>query len=194
MLRKFFAEALGTCLLLFGVGTATLTFGFHARQPTISIAASIVTIALAFGLMLLVLAYAIGPISGCHINPAVTLGMLLTRRMPPREAGEFRVAQFAGGIIGSLLLWAVAAQIPGYSTSRQGLGINGWGVGGTALSQVWLFIVPPLAGAAVAAGLHYVLNTDAAEASAAQDAQLRVPRTGSRPARAPPTLRAEGAW
>jgi aquaporin Z len=250
MLRKLFAEAFGTFFLIFfGVGTATLTFGFRPSGSTISISAGIVATALAFGLALLVLVYAIGPISGCHVNPAVTLGVLLTRRISPRDAVGYWIAQFAGGIVGALLLWAVLSQSPLYSRSSQGLGINGWGVnsavrigmggaflteiiltatfvwvillvtgkvrnqtttglaigltltvanligisidgtsvnparslgpalivGGTALNQVWLFIVAPLVGAVVAAGLHYVLNTDAAEAAAALDARPQVP-------------------
>jgi aquaporin Z len=271
MLRKLFAEALGTCFLVFfGVGTATLTFGFHPSQPTITIAAGIVATALAFGLALLMLAYAIGPISGCHVNPAVTLGVLLTRRISPRDAVGYWIAQFAGGITGALLLWAVFSQSPLYSRSTQGLGINGWGadsslhigmggaflaeviltavfvfvillvtgktrnpataglaigltltvvhligisidgtsvnparslgpaliVGGTALGQVWLFIVAPLIGAVVAAGLHYALGSAeaeaaATEAAAAQDAQSQVPepRRAAQPVAEEPRVR-----
>lgn len=248
--RKLFAEGLGTCLLVFfGVGTATLTFGFHPSEPTITIAAGIVATALAFGLVLLALVYTIGPISGCHVNPAVTLGALLARRMSPKEAVGYWIVQFAGGIIGSLLLWAVFAQSPLYSRSTTGLGINGWGadssvhigmggaflaeviltavfvfvillvtaktanaavagltigltltvvhlvgistdgtsvnparslgpaliVGGTALSQVWLFIVAPLVGAVVAAVIHYVLAAESARHAAGSDAPSRVP-------------------
>lgn len=84
-------------------------------------------IALAFGLILTVLAYAIGPISGCHINPAVTLGMALAGRIPARRAVFYIVAQIVGAIIGTALVLAVANSRPGYTQAANGLGTNGWG-------------------------------------------------------------------
>jgi aquaporin Z len=228
--RKLIAETLGTALLVFfGVGVATLTFGF--RFYGLSPAAGDVATALAFGVVLLALAHALGPVSGCHVNPAVTLGVLLSRRMTLAEAITYWCGQFAGGILGALLLWAVVARVPDYSRSQVGLGANGWGadsllhisfggaflvevvltavfvfvilavtgrdgnavtaglvigltltvihligipltgtsvnparslgpaliLGGTALSQVWLFIVAPLIGGVLAAGINYVL-------------------------------------
>jgi aquaporin Z len=228
MLRRFAAELLGTGLLVFfGVGVATLNFGFKFFGT--SVAAGVVATALAFGLVLLALAYVLGPISGCHVNPAVTLGVLLSRRIPLAEAVGYWVAQFAGGILGALLLWGLFSTSPLYHRRVTGLGANGWGplsaihigvggaflaevvltglfvfvilgvtskigntatagmviglsltvvhligipitgtsvnparslgpaliVGGTALSQVWLFIVAPLVGGALAAGLHW---------------------------------------
>jgi aquaporin Z len=230
MVRNYVAELLGTAVLVFfGVGVATLMFGFGFDGR--SLAAGVVATALAFGLVLLALCYAIGPLTGCHVNPAVTLGMLLAGRIPLKDAVGYWVAQFIGGILGALLLWGMFSTSPLYSTSRTGLGADGWGsasdihiglggaflaevilttmfvfvilavtgkkgnattaglviglaltvahligipitgtsvnparslgpaliVGGTALSQVWLFIVAPLVGGAVAAGLHYVV-------------------------------------
>ena len=224
MLRRFAAELLGTGLLVFfGVGVATLNFGFKFFGT--SVAAGV----LAFGLVLLALAYVLGPITGCHVNPAVTLGVLLSRRIALAEAVGYWVAQFAGGILGALLLWGLFSTSPLYHRQVTGLGANGWGplsdihigaggaflaevvltslfvfvilgvtskigntatagmviglsltvvhligipitgtsvnparslgpaliVGGTALSQVWLFIVAPLVGGALAAGLHW---------------------------------------
>ena len=116
--RRYAAELIGTALLvLVGVGVAVLAPGAGALG-----------IALAFGLALTVLAYTIGPISGCHINPAVTLGMALAGRIPARRAGYYIVAQIIGGIIGAALVLAVANNRPGYTQAANGLGTNGWGL------------------------------------------------------------------
>jgi aquaporin Z len=126
MFRKLIAEFLGTGLLLFfGVGVTTLMFGFKFDGG--SLAAGVVATALAFGLVLLALAYAIGPLTGCHVNPAVTVGALLSGRLPVRDAIGYWIAQFAGGILGALLLWGMFNTSPLYSTSKTGPGTNGWG-------------------------------------------------------------------
>src|ERR1700739_4587537 len=109
--RKLTAEFLGTAILVFfGVGTATLTLGFKLDGG--SVGAGVLATALAFGLVLLALVYAIGPISGCHVTPAVTIGFVASRRMPIREAIGYWVAQFAGGIAGAAALWAVFTGSP----------------------------------------------------------------------------------
>src|ERR1700689_2289766 len=230
MVRKLAAELLGTALLVyFAVGVATLSFGFGTTGT--SFAAGVVATALAFGLVLLALAYVLGPISGCHVNPAVTLGALLARRLPATEAIGYWIAQFVGGILGALVLWATFSSSPLYSRTKTGLGADGWGsashihigaggaflaevvltalfvfvilgvtsetanaatagvvigltltvvhligipitgtsvnparslgpaliVGGLALHQVWLFIIAPLVGGAVALGVPLLL-------------------------------------
>src|SRR6058998_695514 len=95
--RKLVAEAVGTALLVFfAVGVATLSFGFGFTGSSTS--AGVVATALAFGLVLLTMAYALGPISGCHVNPAVTMGFLVSKRMELREAIGYMVAQVAGAI------------------------------------------------------------------------------------------------
>lgn len=222
--RKLAAEVLGTAVLVIvAVGTATLSFGFKLFGSSTS--AGVVTTAMAFGLVLLGLAYTLGPISGCHVNPAVTLGFLASGRMAVKEAIGYWIAQFVGGIVGALVLWGMFSGSPDYSRSGVGLGADGWGdasmihinatgafvtevvltfvfvlvvlgatsrlaspgfgglaiglalaavhlvgipitgtsvnparslgpalvVGGTALRQVWLFIVAPLVGGAIAA-------------------------------------------
>ncbi|GAA3196998.1 MULTISPECIES: MIP family channel protein [Streptomyces] len=115
--RTLLSEFLGTLLLVFfGVGAVVLageyigTFG----------------IALSFGFVMLAMAYAIGPISGSHINPAVTMGMLLARRITLRTAVEYWIAQVVGAIVGAAVLFLIAKQIPGLRTSES-FGSNGWG-------------------------------------------------------------------
>jgi aquaporin Z len=154
-IRQWAIEALGTALLVFfAVGVATESFGFGATG--VSHSAGIVATALAFGLVLLVLAYALGPISGCNINPAVTLGFLVSGRMKLRTAVGYWIAQFVGAVIGALVLWAMFSQSPGYNKSHNGLGTNGWGsasqvhinAGGAFLAEViltFLFVFVVLA-------------------------------------------------
>jgi len=196
-MRKYVAEALGTFVLVFGgVGSAVLG-GPHI---------GIVGVSFAFGLSLLAMVYTIGPISGCHINPAVTLGVLLARKMDLKDAAIYVFAQVAGAIVASgLILFIANSTAVGYIAAARGLGANGFGlrspggysmaacflaeviltmflvltlihlvgipitntsvnparsigpaifVGGWALQQLWLFIVAPLVGAAVAAGFY----------------------------------------
>jgi aquaporin Z len=124
--KKLAAELVGTAILVFfACGVATLMFGFKFAGG--SMAAGIVATALAFGLVLAGLAYAIGPISGCHVNPAVTLGALIAKRLTIIEAVGYWVVQFIGGILGALLLWAVFAGSPSYSRTVTGLGADGYG-------------------------------------------------------------------
>ncbi len=124
--RKLVAEFLGTMMLVvFAVGVATLSFGFKFAGASTS--AGVVTTAFAFGLVLLALVYAIGPISGCHLNPTVTIGFVASGRMTISEAIGYWIAQFAGGIVGAVVLWAIFEGSPQYSRSTTGLGADGWG-------------------------------------------------------------------
>ncbi len=232
--RKLIAEFIGTAILVFvAVGTATLSFGFKLFGTSYS--AGVVTTALAFGLVLMALVYAIGPISGCHVNPAVSLGFVVSGRMQVQEALGYWIAQVAGGIAGAYSLWAVFNGSPIYSKHVQGLGADGYGsaskihlaagsafaveailtfifvmvilfatskvareamaglaigvtlvfvhlvgialtgtgvnparsigpalvVGGTALSQLWLFIVAPLVGGFIAAMVYGLMTRNA---------------------------------
>jgi aquaporin Z len=236
--RSLLAEGLGTALLVFfGVGTATLTFGFKTTGA--SVAAGVVATALAFGLVLLVLVYGIGPVSGCHVNPAVTIGFLAARRISLADAAGYWAAQFVGGIAGAALLYGLFHLAAAYNGSV-GLGANGFdkasliGVnaggaflaevvltflfvfvilavtrrasnatvaglviglslalvhvmgipidgtsvnparslasaifaGGTALSQVWVFIIAPLVGGAISAVLYLFLFPEGEEEAA----------------------------
>lgn len=117
--RRYGAELVGTFVLVFGgVGAAVLA-GDRIGAPGI---------ALAFGFSLLVMVYAIGPISGCHVNPAVTLGFLLVGRMKPRHALGYVVAQVAGAILAAAVVLLIARALPGgYSAADRGLAANGFG-------------------------------------------------------------------
>ena len=219
---KYAAELFGTFALVFaGLGTAVLAGGtVHA-----------VGISFAFGLTLVAMIYTIGPISGCHINPAVTLAMVLTKRMKAAEAAGYMVVQVIGAIIGAGLVLAIAKG-NGFIPTPDNFGINGYGahspghynllaaflteafftmllvitvlgatdekvpagfaglaiglvlavtnlasipvtnasinparsvgpaiyVGGWAIEQLWLFIVAPLAGGALAAAIYLTLR------------------------------------
>ncbi|WP_163549501.1 MIP family channel protein [Candidatus Frankia nodulisporulans] len=132
-MRRYLAEGIGTFVLVFGgVGTAVLAGDVMGTLG----------IALAFGLALLVIVYVIGPISGAHVNPAVTLGLLLCRKIQPRHAVGYVVAQCVGGIIAAATVWLLADSGPfGYSAGTRGLGANGYGAhspGGFGLGGVFL--------------------------------------------------------
>ena len=220
--QVFAAELVGTFVLVFGGCGAAVLAGAHIGYLGVS---------LAFGLSLLVMAYAIGPISGCHINPAVSIGLALARKLPGRMLFIYIIAQIVGAIIAGGVLLAVASGTPGFNLS-QGFACNGYGAhspggynllaclvaeivltfflvftvlgtthpkfpagfggipigfvlvlihlvgipitntsvnparsigvavfqGGWALGQLWLFIVAPMLGALLAAGIHQWLR------------------------------------
>lgn len=126
MARRYLAELIGTGLLVFfGAGIATVSFGFRGFGTSVS--AGILLTGLVFGLVLLGLVAVIGPISSCHVNPAVTLGAFLARRIPLVDLLGYWVAQMLGGLLGALLLLWVMHSSPGYSTTKIGLGANGYG-------------------------------------------------------------------
>jgi aquaporin Z len=240
MARRYTAELIGTGLLVFfGAGVAAINFGFRAFGS--SVAAGILLTGLTFGLVLTGLFAMIGPISGCHVNPAVSFGAFLARRITVIDLAGYWIAQMAGGLLGALLLWGVLVNSPFYSRSRIGLGANGYDrlsllhtsgggaflievvltatfvlvvlgatrrdtnvaltgmavgvglalanmlgipfdgagvnparsfgpaivVGGLPLSQLWLFLVAPLVGAVLAAGV-FLLFSQVSEAAAAR--------------------------
>jgi aquaporin Z len=118
-MSRYFAEFIGTFVLVFaGCGSAVLAgnkIGF-------------VGISLAFGLSLLAMVYAIGHISGCHINPAVTLGLWISKKMEPRYVLGYWIAQILGAIVAAALLLAIAKGTPnGYDPGTLGFAANGYG-------------------------------------------------------------------
>lgn len=229
-MKKYLSEFIGTAVLvLFGCGTAAISGGITGSI-------GIVGIALAFGLSIVAMAYVIGNISGCHINPAVSLAMLINKKMTAKDFAGYVVAQVLGGILGTSLLFLIMST-SGLDIAVNGLGANGFGsashvglnmlgaiiveiiltfvfiftilgvtsdeskssiagivigltltfvhiigipltgtsvnparslapaifLGGDALSQVWVFIVAPLVGAALAAIVFSALNNENAK-------------------------------
>ena len=228
--NKYLAELIGTFVLVFmGCGSAVIAgemVGFLG-------------ISLAFGLSVLVMVYAIGPISGCHINPAITIAMLVNGKISGRDAGVYIICQCIGAIIAAALLLVIMTGLPTYDLATNGLGQNGYGTaspqgfsmmsgliaeviltfiflivifgatsraapagfagiaiglslalihivgipvtgvsvnparsigpallaGGTALSQLWLFIVAPIIGAVLAAFVWKYLLEESAQAA-----------------------------
>jgi len=122
MTRKLAAEFLGTFWLVFGgCGSAVLAVKF----PGVGI--GLVGVALAVGLTVLTMAYAIGHISGCHLNPAVTLGLWAGDRFEGREILPYWVSQVVGAIVAAGLLAFIAGGAPGFDISINGLAQNGYG-------------------------------------------------------------------
>jgi aquaporin Z len=115
------AELLGTFWLVFGgCGSAVLAAAF----PGVGI--GLLGVSVAFGLTVLTMAYAIGHISGCHLNPAVTLGLWAAKRVPAKDVGPYIIAQVLGGIAGAAVLWLIASGRAGFKLSA-GLAANGYG-------------------------------------------------------------------
>lgn len=120
-MSKMIAEFIGTfTLVLFGCGAAVIA-GADGMTGI-----GLAGISLAFGFALIGMAYGIGPVSGCHINPAVSLGAMLAGRMNSGEMIQYWVAQVAGAIAASVVLMVIASGTASYTG---GLGANGWGPG-----------------------------------------------------------------
>jgi aquaporin Z len=119
-MNKLLAEGIGTfTLVLIGCGAAVIAGGDIGLTG----------ISLAFGLALTGMAYGIGPVSGCHINPAVSLAAVVAGRMSLAEAGRYAMAQVAGAVMAALVLWLIASGRADYTVAANGLGQNGWGEG-----------------------------------------------------------------
>ncbi|HSV26087.1 MAG TPA: aquaporin [Xanthobacteraceae bacterium] len=123
--KRLLCELIGTAtLILVGCGAVTIG-GFGSAFPV-----GILPVALAFGLTVMAMAYAIGPVSGCHINPAVTAAMWAAGRTNGADAISYVVAQVIGGILGAAILVVILkGKIAGYDVMAAGLGQNGWGAG-----------------------------------------------------------------
>lgn len=120
MSKKMTAECLGTFILVFfGCGSAV----FMGAQI------GMLGISLAFGLSIVAAAYSIGPVSGAHLNPAVSLAMLITGRMNGGEFIRYAVAQVLGACLAAFVIYVIASGSASYSLAENGLGQNGYGAG-----------------------------------------------------------------
>ncbi len=118
-MKKFFAELFGTFVLVFiGAGSAVIAGGDIG----------VLGISFAFGIAVMSMVYAIGPISGCHINPAITVSMLAVGKISLKDSAVYILAQIIGGILGAGVLYLIASGKSGFDVSN-GLGQNGFGAG-----------------------------------------------------------------
>jgi aquaporin Z len=120
MSKRFAAELMGTFWLVFGgCGSAVLAAAFK------DVGIGLAGVSLAFGLTVLTMAYAIGHLSGCHLNPAVSIGLWAGKRFPARDLLPYIVAQVIGGILGAAILYVIASGTAGFSLSG-GFAANGY--------------------------------------------------------------------
>jgi aquaporin Z len=136
MTRRMAAESLGTFWLVFGgCGSAVIAAAF----PQVGI--GLLGVSLAFGLTVLTMAYSIGHISGCHLNPAVTVGLSVGGRFPAREILPYVAAQLVGAVVAAALLLLIASGAPGFDLASSGLAQNGYAAaspGGYDLQSAFL--------------------------------------------------------
>lgn len=125
-MKKYIAELIGTfSLVLFGCGAAVIS-GMSQTGPN---GIGILGIAMAFGFSVVAMAYAIGGISGCHINPAVSIGVLIAGKMTAKDAIGYIIAQCIGAILGTTVLYLIVSGKPDFQMQEWALGSNGWGPG-----------------------------------------------------------------
>ncbi len=122
MSKRLGAEFIGTFWLVFGgCGSAVLAAAF----PNVGI--GLLGVALAFGLTVMTMAYAIGHVSGCHLNPAVSFGLWAGGRFPAKDLLPYIIAQVLGGILGAGILYLIASGQAGFDVASNGLASNGYG-------------------------------------------------------------------
>jgi aquaporin Z len=129
-MSRSLAELIGTFwLVLGGCGSAVLAAGFMADigGSQVHIGIGLLGVSLAFGLTVLTMAYAIGHISGCHLNPAVTVGLVVGGRFPGAEAPLYIIAQTIGAILAAFLILIIASGSPDFALGANSLAVNGYG-------------------------------------------------------------------
>lgn len=125
-MKKLLAELIGTfSLVLFGCGAAVIS-GVSATGPT---GIGLLGISFAFGLAVVAMAYAIGGITGCHINPAITISMLVAGKIKAGDAIIYIIGQLIGATLAAGVLYLIQSGMPGFTMGEWALGSNGWGEG-----------------------------------------------------------------
>lgn len=140
--RSYLAELLGTFTLVFiGTAVATLQGGplGGAYGP-----AGLIMISFAFGGTLMVLVNVIGPVSGCHVNPAVTIAMAASGRLPGTQAPGYIVSQCVGATLASVVLKTLLSGLGTYNPETHGLAANGFGVGQAGMAFGWEVVLTAL--------------------------------------------------
>lgn len=128
MTKKLLVEGIGTFwLVLGGCGSAVLAATFWPDKNGPFFGIGLVGVSLAFGLTVLTMAYAIGHISGGHFNPAVTVGLWISKRFPTKEVLPYVIVQVIGAVLGALVIWAIASGRAGFDLKTDGLAANGYG-------------------------------------------------------------------
>jgi len=130
-MKKYLAEFIGTfSLVLFGCGSAVIASHDVVGPGGVSaLGIGLLGISIAFGFAVVAMAYAIGGISGCHINPAVTIGVLVAGKMEMKDAVGYIVSQCIGATLAAAVLFLIVSGRPEYQLGEYGLGANGWGPG-----------------------------------------------------------------
>lgn len=128
MTSRLAAEFLGTFwLVLGGCGSAVLAANFLSGDGGYNLGIGFLGVSLAFGLTVLTMVYAVGPVSGGHFNPAVTVGLAVGRRFEWKDAPAYIVTQIIGGSLGAVVLWVIANGQDGFSAKESGFATNGYG-------------------------------------------------------------------
>ncbi len=136
-MKKYLAEFMGTAMLVFlGCGAAIL----H-KVPTSNVGCGYLGVAIAFGLVLTAMVYSVGPVSGCHLNPAVSLAMVILGRMETKDFLAYMVAQVMGAFVGAFLLYAIIGNHEILGVANGGFGCNGFGdASNTKISATMAFL------------------------------------------------------
>ena len=125
-MKKLISELFGTfCLVLFGCGAAAIAGGSVGAVSGLGL----LGISLAFGLAVVTMAYAIGPISGCHINPAISVGMLVAGKLSAKDTVGYVISQCIGAILAAFVLSLLLNGQEGFTAGEWAYGSNGWGEG-----------------------------------------------------------------